>query len=76
MCQYSSFHTYIDCHVTKSKLQAEAVTTRRNGKDKSYGNVWNVILAYEALLGKLENLKQQMTEFPDFEYFKIGINQA
>jgi hypothetical protein len=26
MYQYSSFHTYIDCHVTKSKVQAGAVT--------------------------------------------------
>jgi hypothetical protein len=26
MYQYSSFHTYVDCHVTKSKVQAEAVT--------------------------------------------------
>jgi hypothetical protein len=26
MCQYSSFHTYVDCHVTKSKVQAVAVT--------------------------------------------------
>jgi hypothetical protein len=24
--QYSSFHTYVDCHVTKSKVQAGAVT--------------------------------------------------
>jgi hypothetical protein len=26
MYQYSSFHTYVDCHVTKSKVQAGAVT--------------------------------------------------
>jgi hypothetical protein len=26
MYQYSSFHTYVDCHVTKNKVQAEAVT--------------------------------------------------
>jgi hypothetical protein len=26
MHQYSSFHTYVDCHVTKSKVQAGAVT--------------------------------------------------
>jgi hypothetical protein len=25
MYQYSSFHTYVDCHVTKSKVQAGAV---------------------------------------------------
>jgi hypothetical protein len=27
MYQYSSFHTYVDCHVTKSKVQAGAVTS-------------------------------------------------
>jgi hypothetical protein len=26
VCQYSSFHTYVGCHVTKSKVQAGAVT--------------------------------------------------
>jgi hypothetical protein len=26
MYQYSSFHTYVDCYVTKSKVQAGAVT--------------------------------------------------
>jgi hypothetical protein len=52
------------------------IRTRRSGKDKSYGNVWNVILAYEALSGKLKDLKQQMTDFPDFKHFKICINQA
>jgi hypothetical protein len=26
MYQYSSFYTYVDCHVTKSKVQAGAVT--------------------------------------------------
>jgi hypothetical protein len=26
MYQYSSFHTYVDCHVTKNKVQAGAVT--------------------------------------------------
>jgi hypothetical protein len=25
VCQYSSFHTYVDCYVTKSKVQAGAV---------------------------------------------------
>jgi hypothetical protein len=25
MCQYGSFHTYVDYHVTKSKIQARAV---------------------------------------------------
>jgi hypothetical protein len=28
MYQYSSFHTYVDCHVTKSKVQAGAVTVK------------------------------------------------
>jgi hypothetical protein len=29
MYQYSSFHTYIDCHVTKNKVQAGAVTSTK-----------------------------------------------
>jgi hypothetical protein len=26
VCQHSSFHTYVGCHVTKSEVQARAVT--------------------------------------------------
>jgi hypothetical protein len=32
--QYSSFHTYVDCHVTKSKVQAGAVTNAYDNPKK------------------------------------------
>jgi hypothetical protein len=32
--------------------------TRRHGWRGSYGNVWNIVLAFEVLLGRLEELKQ------------------
>jgi hypothetical protein len=43
------------------------VRIHQNGWQKSYGNVWNVILVYELLLGQLEELKQSAATFPDFE---------
>jgi hypothetical protein len=33
------------------------IKTRHDGQERSYGNIWNVILAFERLLGKLEELK-------------------
>jgi hypothetical protein len=32
MCQYSSLHTYVGCHVTKSKVQAGAVAKKNANK--------------------------------------------
>jgi hypothetical protein len=49
---------------------------RRHGRSESYGNVWDVILGFEKLMGKLEDLKQYAAEFPDAEQFRIGINLA
>jgi hypothetical protein len=43
------------------------IRTRRNGWQGLYGNVWDVVLAYELLLGKLEELKQSTAILPDFE---------
>jgi hypothetical protein len=49
---------------------------RRHGRSESYGNVWDVILGFEKLMGKLEDLKQYVAEFPDAKQFRIGINSA
>jgi hypothetical protein len=49
---------------------------RRHGRSKSYGNVWNIILGFEKLMGKLEDLKQYAAEFADAKQFRIGINLA
>jgi hypothetical protein len=52
------------------------IRTRRNGWQGSYGNVWDVILAYELLLGKLEKLKQSAATLPDSKQFRISVNLA
>jgi hypothetical protein len=49
---------------------------RRHGCTKSYGNVWDILLDFELLLGKLEEFKQLATEFPDAEKFRIRVNLA
>jgi hypothetical protein len=49
---------------------------RRHGCTESYGNIWDVLLGFELLLGKLEKFKQLATEFPDAEQFRIGVNLA
>jgi hypothetical protein len=46
------------------------------GRSASYGNVWDVILGFELLLGKLEDFEQLAAEGPDTEQFRIGINLA
>jgi hypothetical protein len=38
---------------------------RHHGCAESYGNVWDVLLNFELLLGKLEEFKQLATELPD-----------
>jgi hypothetical protein len=50
--------------------------TRCHSRVESYGNVWNIILGFELLLGKLEKFKQLATEFPDAEQFRVDINVA
>jgi hypothetical protein len=42
---------------------------RRYSRSQSYGNVWDILLGFELLLGKLEEFKQFATEFPDAEQF-------
>jgi hypothetical protein len=43
------------------------IRTRQSGWQGSYGNIWDVILAYELLLGKLKELKQSAATLPDSE---------
>jgi hypothetical protein len=49
---------------------------RRHGCTESYGNLWDFLLGFELLLGKLEEFKQLATEFPDAKQFWIGVNLA
>jgi hypothetical protein len=44
------------------------IRTRRDSQERSYGNIWNVILAFERLLSKLEELKHQISNLPDAEH--------
>jgi hypothetical protein len=39
-------------------------------------NVWNVLLGFELLLGKLEEFTQLTTKFPNAKQFRIGVNLA
>jgi hypothetical protein len=50
------------------------IRTRHDGQEQSYGNIWNVILAFERLLGKFKKLKHQVSDFPDAEHLRIGVN--
>jgi hypothetical protein len=44
--------------VVVKKLEGDGqIQTRRDGQERSYGNIWNVILAIERLLSKLNELK-------------------
>jgi hypothetical protein len=52
------------------------VRIHQNGWQGSYGNVWDVILAYKLLLSQLEELKQSAATLSDSEQFRIGINLA
>jgi hypothetical protein len=63
--------------VVVKRLEGDGqIRISRDGQERSYGNIWNVILAIERLFGKLEELKQQISDFPDAEYLRIGVNLA
>jgi hypothetical protein len=62
--------------IVKSLKGDGQIRTRRGGWQGSYGNVWNVILAFELLLSRLETLKQQAADLPDSEQFRINVNLA
>lgn len=52
------------------------VRRRRNGFEGSYGNIWDVILGMEEILGVLEKEKLEVASFPEPEQLRIGINLA
>jgi hypothetical protein len=60
--------------VVKTLEGDSKIRLRRHGGSESYGNVWDVVPGFELLLGKLEEFKQLVAEFPDCEQFRIGIN--
>jgi hypothetical protein len=62
--------------VVKTLKSDSQLRTRRHDWPKSYGNVWDVLLGFELLLGKLEEFKQFATEFPNAKQFRIGVNLA
>lgn len=49
---------------------------RRHGFEGSYGNIWDVILGFERVLGLLEQAKQNAAGFSHPEEFTIGIKLA
>jgi len=49
---------------------------RKKGRIDSYGNIWEVLPAYEFLLAQLEKWKKTAERYPDPEHFKININLA
>jgi hypothetical protein len=59
--------------IVKSLEGDGQIQTRRGGWQGSYGNVWNVILAFELLFSRLETLKQQAADLPDSEQFRINV---
>lgn len=52
------------------------IPKRKGGETRSYGNVWDVILGFEKLLGVLERAKQDVEYYPNPEHFRVGINLA
>ena len=49
---------------------------RKNGYSEAYGNIWDVVFAYEHLLACFENWKATAERYPDPEHFKINMNLA
>jgi hypothetical protein len=68
MYQYSSFHTYVDCHVTKSKVQAGAVTP--DLRDISYPKKPNIptlsLIAENYIQGLNERINYRSWRTSDF----------
>jgi hypothetical protein len=63
--------------VVMKRLKGDGqIRTRRDGQERSYGNIWNVILVFEPLLSKLEELKHQVSNFPDAKHLRVSVNLA
>ena len=52
------------------------IRDRERGFTGSYGNIWQIVQAYEYLLHHLETFKAIADDFPDLTHFKIGVNMA
>lgn len=52
------------------------VRKRAGGFEGSYGNVWDVLPAYEFLLEKLESYKEISAQIPEPVQFKVGVKAA
>jgi hypothetical protein len=52
------------------------IQIRRHSRSNSYGNIWDIILGFELLIGELKKSKRFITNIPDGEQFRIGINLA
>jgi hypothetical protein len=62
---------------TLKQLEGDGqIRERLRGFTGSYGNIWQVVQAYEYLLHHLETYKVMADDFPDPTQFKIGVNMA
>jgi hypothetical protein len=76
MLQHLEFILTVFETVVKTLEDGGQLRIRRYSWPESYGNVWDVLLGFELLLGKLEEFKQFAREFPDAEQFRIRVNLA
>ncbi|KAK7928779.1 restless-like transposase [Apiospora marii] len=66
-----------DYEHTLLRLEGDGQIRRRTGGfEGSYGNVWDVLPAFEFLLGRLECYKAVASDVPDPIQFKVGVNAA
>ena len=66
-----------DYEHTLLRLEGDGQIRRRTGGfEGSYGNVWDVLPAFEFLLGRLEYYKAVASDVPDPIQFKVGVNAA
>ncbi|KAK8013477.1 hypothetical protein PG991_009070 [Apiospora marii] len=60
-----------------TRLEGDGQIRRRAGGFRgSYGNIWDVLPAYEYLLSKLEHFKEIANGIPDPIQFRVGVNAA
>jgi hypothetical protein len=62
--------------VVKTLKSDSQIRIRRHSRSNSYGNIWDVILGFELLLGELAKFKRLITNIPNGEQFQISINLA
>ena len=57
-------------------LEGDGIQCKRKRGTESYGNIWDVLIGYEFLLGHLEKAKSLINQYPEPEHFKVNINLA